>query len=91
MKILMFFSQFCPPCRATKPNLIKVAESRNIEVEFVDGFEPENGALVSKYNVVYIPTILAVDDEGKEINRIRGYQSEFGIDAFVDAIMANAR
>lgn len=91
MKILMFFSQFCSPCRATKPNLIKVAESRNIEVEFVDGLEPENDVLVSKYNVLHIPTILAVDDEGKEINRIQGYQSEFGIDVFVDAIMANAR
>ena len=91
MKLIMFFSQFCPPCRATKPNLIKVAESRRVDVEFVDGLEPENGALVSKYNILHIPTILAVDDEGNEIKRIQGYQSEFGIDAFIDAIMFGAR
>ncbi len=79
MKILVFVSSHCPHC----PNAEKVAEKiapeyseyglsfRKVRMKTSEGKE-----LASKYNIMAMPTILLLDDENNEIQRIVGAPSE---------------
>lgn len=67
MKILKFYSDTCGPCKVLTKNL----EDANIEVEPI---LPDSD-LVDTYNIRSIPTLVMVDDEGKEYKRFTGIMS----------------
>ncbi len=79
MKILVFVSSRCPHC----PNAEKVAEkiapeyyNYGLSFKKVRMKTSEGKELVSKYNIMAMPTILFLDEEDNEIQRINGAPSE---------------
>ena len=69
MKYLKFEASWCGACKMVQPQLNKVA-AEGIEVKKIDA--EQNNEMVMEYNVRNLPTVLLVDDSGKEIWRTVG-------------------
>lgn len=69
MKYLKFEASWCGACKMVQPQLNKVA-AEGITVEKIDA-ETSND-LVAEYNIRNLPTVLLVDDSGKEFWRTVG-------------------
>lgn len=69
MKYLKFEASWCGACKMIQPQLNKVS-AEGIEVEKIDA--EHNNEMVMEYNVRNLPTVLLVDDSGKEIWRTVG-------------------
>ena len=80
MKILKFFTPTCMPCRA----LGKMLDKMEVEVEAIDA--TENLAMVDTYNVCTTPTLVFLDDKGKEVNRTVGLVPQSKIQEILDNI-----
>jgi thioredoxin-like negative regulator of GroEL len=70
MKILKFYSEYCGPCKVMDANLKKL----NIDFVPVDINDEDNDALIEKYKIRNIPTIVKEKD-GIEIARFTGVMS----------------
>lgn len=70
MKILKFYTETCMPCRA----LGKILDKIEVEVESVNAMEDIEK--VDKYNVCTTPTLVFLNDEGKEVERTIGLVSQ---------------
>lgn len=70
MKILKFYTPTCMPCRV----LGKMLEKLDVEVEPIDA--TQDIAKVDEYNVCTTPTLVFLDDEGKEVKRTTGMVTE---------------
>ena len=66
MRILKFYADWCAPCKA----LTTVLDQNNISVDSVNiELEP---TLTIKHNIRKVPTMVFVDDEGNEVDKIHG-------------------
>lgn len=69
MKYLKFEANWCGACKMVQPQLNKVA-AEGITVEKINAeFSAE---MVTEYNVKNLPTVILVDDSGKEYYRTAG-------------------
>jgi thioredoxin 1 len=66
MKYLKFEASWCGACKMVQPQLNKVA-AEGITVEKVDA--EKNNQMVMDYNIRNLPTVLLVDNSGKELHR----------------------
>ena len=80
MKILKFFTPTCMPCRA----LGKTLEKIDVEVEGIDA--TENIAKVDEYNICTTPTLIFLNNEGKEVERTVGLVTQSKIQEILDSI-----
>ena len=69
MKYLKFEASWCGACKMVQPQLNKLA-AENIVVEKIDA--ETNNELVAEYNIRNLPTVVLVDDSGKEVYRTVG-------------------
>ena len=69
MKYLKFEAGWCGACKMVQPQLNKVA-AEGITVEKINA--EHSAELVTEYNVKNLPTVILVDDSGKEIWRTVG-------------------
>lgn len=67
MKILKFYTPTCMPCKMVGKMLESI---EGIEVIPIDA--TEEISKVDEYDVCNTPTLIFLDDEGKEVNRIAG-------------------
>lgn len=73
IKLYKFTAGWCAPCKAMKPVVKKfLAAHPGMTVEEVDLDDPAGYALSEKYAVRAIPTMLWVDDKGRELVRVQG-------------------
>ena len=72
MKYLYFSAPWCGPCRMFGPVMERVGET--IPVEKINIDEDQETAM--EYSVRSIPTVVLVDDSGKEFARQVGVQNE---------------
>lgn len=73
-KFLRFTATWCGPCRVAGPVIEKVASERGVQIEVIDiDSDPDTA---DRYNVMAVPTLLAVDDDGVELSRLVGLQLE---------------
>ena len=72
MKYLYFSAPWCGPCRMFGPIMERVGET--IPVEKINIDEDQETAM--EYSVRSIPTVVLVDDSGKEYARQVGMQNE---------------
>ena len=72
MKYLYFSAPWCGPCRMFGPVMERV--STNILVQKID--VDKQSDLAMKYSVRTIPTVILVDNNGKEYARQTGVQTE---------------
>lgn len=81
MKVLKFEASWCGPCKALT-KVINEAQSKittEIEVCDIDAM-PE---LATQYGVRGVPTMIMLDDEGKEVKRKVGAMREQELLAFL--------
>ena len=71
-KILYFSAPWCGPCRMLGPTMDSVANQVNFTKINVD--EDTNTSV--KYGIRNVPTLVLVDQSGKEINRLVGNVSK---------------
>ena len=71
MKVLKFFTDTCMPCKVVGKVLEKIED---LEVTPVNA--GENPAMVDKYNVFMTPTLIFLNEEGKEVERTKGLVNE---------------
>ncbi len=79
MRILLFVSSKCSHCPAAERVVKKIApeyKNRGVILNKVRAQTPEGKSLSAKYNVMATPTILFVDENGKEMRRIVGAPEE---------------
>lgn len=69
MKYLKFEASWCGACKMVQPQLNKVS-AEGITVEKIDA--ETNNDLVAEYNIRNLPTVVLVDDAGKEFWRTVG-------------------
>ena len=73
--ILYFTASWCGPCKALAPRMVKLADQINYRKIDVDS----NQDLSMKYGVRNVPSLVLVDENGTELNRIVGVQPDEAI------------
>jgi thioredoxin 1 len=73
--ILYFTASWCGPCKALAPRMAKLADQINYRKIDVDS----NQDLSMKYGVRNVPSLVLVDENGTELNRIVGVQPDEAI------------
>lgn len=68
-KLLVFTASWCGPCKAFKPTLAELDQSR-LQYLDIDEF-PE---IREDYGVQSVPTTVLVDEDGEELERMVGAQ-----------------
>lgn len=68
MKLVKYGAPWCGPCKALD-HLFETA-NLDIEIELVD--IDHNVQLAQDNNIRSIPTVVLIDDKGKEVNRFTG-------------------
>ena len=79
MKILKFSATWCRPCKNltnTLDQMVLPYVVQNIDID-------EEPGLSSDYSVRSVPTMILVDDEGKELSRLIGPRSKADIGEWV--------
>ena len=71
MKVLKFFTDTCMPCKVVGKILEKID---GLEITPITA--GDNSEMVDKYNVFMTPTLIFVDEEGKEVERTKGMITE---------------
>lgn len=66
-KLIVFSATWCGPCKAMKPVVDQLDQSR-VERYDID----QSRDKLEQYKVSAVPTFIAVDEAGTEINRIMG-------------------
>lgn len=80
--IIDFYADWCIPCKEldamTFSNPAVIKESENFytyKADMTKSLSPEVEKLRNKYNVVGVPTVLIINSEGEEVERITGFLS----------------
>ncbi len=71
MQVKIFIKKTCPKCPPAK-ELAEDLKNKDIKVELYDMDTPDGLAEASMFNVMATPTIIIVNDEGKEEKAYRG-------------------
>ncbi|PGX80009.1 thiol reductase thioredoxin [Bacillus thuringiensis] len=83
-EVVYFFSPVCSYCEALEPNLKDaVKKYANTKFGLYNAYEFKEGW--RDYNLQGTPTLIHFKD-GKEVNRLVGYQSKEAVNQFFDAI-----
>jgi|TARA_B110000046_G_scaffold28866_1_gene30068 thioredoxin 1 len=77
-KIIYFSAPWCGPCKVLGPTMQKLSSELPITKVNVD----EDNTTSAKYGIRNIPTLILIDETGKEINRLVGNVSEQQIKQF---------
>jgi thioredoxin 1 len=77
-KIIYFSAPWCGPCKVLGPTIERLTGELPITKVNVD----EDNTISAKYGIRNIPTLVLIDQNGKEINRIVGNISEQQIKQF---------
>jgi thioredoxin 1 len=73
--ILYFTASWCGPCKALAPRMEKLSGQINYRKIDVDG----NQDLSMKYGVRNVPSLVLVNENGEELNRMVGVQPDQAI------------
>ena len=68
-KLLVFSATWCGPCNALKPTLLELEQDRLVYYDVDTAIDERE-----KYSVGAVPTIILVDEDGKELERLVGSQ-----------------
>ena len=80
MKFYKFYADWCGPCRILTTMLNKA----QIEYEPINGDNNEDWG--NKYNIKTIAVLMAVKDDGTEIDRFVGVKSVDAIKQWIDSL-----
>lgn len=72
--LIDFFASWCGPCKMMGPIIDEMAE-KNSNIKFVKINVDEQLPLAQNYQVMHVPTFVAIKD-GKMLNKLSGATSE---------------
>ncbi|MBF0850974.1 thioredoxin [Gluconobacter sp. R75690] len=81
--VVDFWAPWCSPCKQLMPILDDTAETYAGEVVVVKVNADENPAIIGKYHVRGLPTVILFSD-GEERERFSGLQTKSRISVFID-------
>lgn len=81
MKAIKFEASWCQPCKNMSRVLDGIKEQLTVPIEAVD--IDENADLAKQYGIRSVPTMVLVDDGGKELKRKVGAMREQELLAFL--------
>jgi thioredoxin 1 len=81
MKALKFYTEWCSSCKLLSQTIEKAGDKITVEVEDVN--IDTCGSRSSEYYIRSIPTMVLLNDEGKEIKRQTGNMDERTLLAFL--------
>lgn len=79
MKILKFYADWCNPCKQQT----KILEEMSLDVTPINIEDDDSGELVEKYNIMSVPVIVFLNDEGEEIKRFVGLTTRNALESFI--------
>ena len=82
MKLLKFYASWCAPCKGLSLVIESVKDQIDIVIEDVN--IEENLDLSQQYGIRSVPTLVLVEDDGKEIKRVSGTMNENQFLEFID-------
>lgn len=89
-RIYDFTAVWCPPCNAMAAEVLHDPEDAALvgrwPIEAVDVDRPESWALKDRHAVTGYPTLVAVDADGAEVDRLVGYPGEAGLRSWLAAL-----
>lgn len=74
MKLLKFQATWCQPCKMLSRIMQDASDKITIPVEEID--IDQNMDMAVQFQVRGVPTLVVVDDEGKEVKRVSGMMTE---------------
>ena len=75
-KLYDFWATWCPPCREQKPIIEEMKKEYAGVVDVIAIDVDEDGELARQYEVRVIPTLVFIDAEGNEVERLTGLSSK---------------
>jgi len=79
MKVLKFYASWCYPCLAL--GAVIAQSNSSVEVQEID--IDKDPKIVQEYKVRGVPTLVLLDDEGKEVKRHTGPMTTTTYEQFV--------
>ena len=76
MKVYKFYAEWCQPCKMLSKVIEDAKDKIDPSVEFIEFDIDAEMMTAVNYNVRGVPTMVIVDDAGKEIKRQSGYMNE---------------
>ena len=80
MKILRFTASWCEPCKALSKTIDRIETEVPIQVIDIDD-QPE---LAQHFMVRSVPTLIKIDKDKKEVDRVVGVQSTADLEKFIN-------
>jgi len=84
--VMLFSAEWCPSCQQLRRELLDTGaggllSDRALAVRY-DFDAPSTAALVKRYSVISLPTLVVLRSDGSEIGRVEGYEDKksFGAD-----------
>lgn len=74
MKLFDVYANWCGQCKSIDPIIEEIKKEHNIEVIKVD--VEKDLTFCDKFNIISLPTLLFINDEGNEVDRICGLVSK---------------
>jgi thioredoxin 1 len=68
-KLLVFSASWCGPCKAFKPTLLELEQDKLVYIDI-----DEMPEIRRDYEVRSVPTVILVDEDGVELERLVGGQ-----------------
>jgi thiol-disulfide isomerase/thioredoxin len=78
--LIDFYAQWCKPCKLLDVMVYNedevIAELADVLTFKVDIDKPEYAALKQEFNITVLPTLVWLDERGRELDRFTGYQNK---------------
>ena len=82
MKILRFTASWCEPCKALSKTIDRIDTEVPIQVIDID----KESELAQHFGIRSVPTLIKIDEDKKEVERLVGMQTQADLDKFINSL-----
>jgi thioredoxin 1 len=88
--VIDFFAPWCGPCRQLAPTFDRAATQHADRLAFGRGDVDQNPRTAAALNIMSVPTVVAFDPAGREVDRIVGATSPRQLENFLSSVAPDA-